>query len=88
VLGLSELAPGAARLDQLALAAPREPRIEEQILRHFGHQSRAKFPEDQGIAPGSGALQAQDVCPVDAAAHTHGYGSTLEFNLMLFALYP
>ena len=60
------------RLDQLAVAAPREQRVEEQRLRRPGDEAGAKFTEDRGIEPGIRELQAQDVFPVDAAAHGVG----------------
>jgi hypothetical protein len=59
----------ATRLDQLALATPREQRIEEQILRRPSDQPAAKFAEDRGIKPGIGELQAQHVFPVNATPH-------------------
>jgi hypothetical protein len=55
--------------NELAAAAPREQRIEEQVLRRPSDQSAAKFAEDRGIEPGISELQAQHIFPVDAAAH-------------------
>ena len=54
--GIGPLA--AARLDQPMVAAPREQRVEEQILRSASQQAGAKFTEDGGIESRVRELQA------------------------------
>ena len=52
------------RLDELAVAAPREQGLEEQRLRRPSNPSGAKFIEDRGIKPRICQLQAPDIFPV------------------------
>jgi hypothetical protein len=62
----------APRLDELAAAAPREQGVEEPRLRRPSDQAATKFTEDRGVAPGVCALQAPQIFPIDAAAHSFG----------------
>jgi hypothetical protein len=59
----------ASGFDQPAVAAPRERRVKEEILRRSNNQSRTKLAEDRRIEPRIRELQEQDILPIDATPH-------------------
>ena len=60
------------RLDELAIAAPREQGLEEQRLRRPSDQAGAKFTEDRAIKSRIRQLPAEDVFPIETTAHGVG----------------
>ncbi len=55
------------RVHEVVVAAPREPRVKEERLRSPRTQAGAKLTQNRGIERWVRELQAQDLCPIDAA---------------------
>jgi hypothetical protein len=59
----------AARFEQLALGAVHQQGVEEALLRAPRHHTTAELAQDRVVEALVRQLQAQEILPVNAAAH-------------------